>query len=199
LELHRLEIPIMDATAASTLFAWLDREIWLVTAQAHERRGGLIATFVNQASIVPDLPRVLVGLSRLHHTWELVEQSDAFALHLLNDHHLDWVWRFGLHSGRDRDKLEGLRVRQGGTGSPVLEDAIGWLDCRVECKIDTGDRTVYLAQVMESAVTHFAPPLTFQRLLQMAPPAQLAELKRQLHDDSERDAEAIRRWRSSRG
>lgn len=186
----------MDATAASTLFAWLDREIWLVTAQTDTRRGGLIATFVNSASIVPDLPRMLVGLSHQHQTWELVEQSNAFALHLLNERHIDWVWRFGLASGRDNDKLEGLRVRQVLTGSPVLEDAIGWLDCRVESKMDLGDRTVYLAEVVQGGVTHFAPPLTFQRLLHLAPAAQLAELKRQLHHDSERDAEAIRRWRS---
>ena len=65
----------MDLTAASTLFAWLGRELWLVTAQAGGRRGGLIATFVNQASIVPEMPRVLVGLARQHHTWELVEAS----------------------------------------------------------------------------------------------------------------------------
>ncbi|HTU21457.1 MAG TPA: flavin reductase family protein [Gemmataceae bacterium] len=188
----------MDSTDASTLFAWLDREIWLVTAQAGARRGGLIATFVSQASIVPDLPRVLVGLSRKHHTWELVEQSNAFALHLLGERHLDWVWRFGLESGRGQDKLHDLRVRQVSTGSPVLEDAIGWLDCRVEDRLDTGDRTVYLAEVVQAGVTAFAPPLRFQRLLQMAPPARLTELKRQLHHDSEIDAEAIRQWRTRR-
>jgi flavin reductase (DIM6/NTAB) family NADH-FMN oxidoreductase RutF len=188
----------MDATAASTLFAWLDREVWLVTARADKRRGGLIATFVNQATIVPELPRVLVGLAQQHHTWELVERSNAFALHLLSERHLDWVWRFGLESGRGHDKFQGLRVLQQSTGSPVLEDAIGWLDCRVEARLDTGDRTVYLAEVVLSGVTHFAPPLTMQRLLQLAPPAQLAELKRKLHDDSEIDAEAIRRWREAR-
>lgn len=187
----------MDSTAASTLFAWLDREIWLVTAQAGTRRGGLIATFVNPASIVQDMPRVLVGLSRQHYTWELIEQSNAFALHLLGEAHLDWVWRFGLESGRGRDKLHDLFVRQAITGSPVLEAAIGWLDCRVEDRLDAGDRTVYLAEVVQSAVTNYAPPLTFQRLLQLAPPGQLAELKRQLHRDSERDAEAIRQWRAN--
>lgn len=186
----------MDSTAASTLFAWLDREIWLVTAQAGTRRGGLIATFVNPASIVPDLPRMLVGLSCQHYTWELIEQSNAFALHLLGERHLDWVWRFGLESGRGQDKLQDLSVRQAITGSPVLEAAIGWLDCRVENRLQAGDRTVYLAEVVESSVTNYAPPLTFQQLLRLAPPAQLAELKRQLHRDSELDAEAIRQWRS---
>src|SRR6516225_9780017 len=78
--------PPMDSTAASTLIAWLDRELWLVTSQAGDRRGGLIATFVNPASIVADLPRMLVGLARQHHTWEVVEASGAFALHLLGEH-----------------------------------------------------------------------------------------------------------------
>jgi flavin reductase (DIM6/NTAB) family NADH-FMN oxidoreductase RutF len=188
----------MDLTAASTLFAWLDREIWLVTARADGRRGGLIATFVNQATIVSELPRVLVGLAKQHHTRELVELSNAFVLHLLSEHHLDWVWRFGLETGRERDKLEGLRVRQLQTGSLVLEDAVGWLDCRVEARLDTGDRTVYLAEVVQSGVTHFAPPLTMQRLLKLAPPIRLAELKRQLHRDGEIDAEAIRLWRAGR-
>jgi flavin reductase (DIM6/NTAB) family NADH-FMN oxidoreductase RutF len=185
----------MDATAASTLFAWLDREIWLVTAQANARRGGLIATFVSQASIVSDLPRMLVGVSRQHFTWELIEQSNAFALHLLGERHLDWVWHFGLESGRGRDKLQGLRVRQESTGSPVLEDAIGWLDCRVEGRLESGDRTIYLAEVVQGGVTHFAPPLTLQRLLHLGPAAQLAEMKRQLHHDSELDAEVIEQWR----
>ena len=186
----------MDVTAASTLFAWLDREIWLVTARADTRRGGLIATFVNQATIVPELPRVLVGLAAQHYTRELVESSNTFALHLLSENHLDWVWRFGLETGRERDKFEGLRVRNTITGSPVLDDAVGWLDCRVEARLDIGDRTVYLAEVVQSGVTHFAPPLTVQRLLKLAPPARLAELTRQLHRDGEIDAEAIRQWRA---
>lgn len=186
----------MDTTAVSTLLTWLDREIWLVTAQAETQRGGLIATFVNPASIVPDMPRMLVGLSRQHHTWELVERSNAFALHLLGEQHLDWIGRFGLQSGRGGDKLHGLRVRSMTTGSPVLENALGWLDCRVESRWETGDRTIYLAEVVQSGVAPFVPPLTFQRLVKLTPPDQLAEMKRQLHHDSERDAEAIRQWRS---
>jgi flavin reductase (DIM6/NTAB) family NADH-FMN oxidoreductase RutF len=185
----------MDATAATTLFAWLDPELWLVTAAADGRRGGLIATFVNEASIVADLPRMLVGLARQHHTWELVEASGAFALHLLSAEQLELVWRFGLTSGRGVDKLAGLPCHTGVTGSPLLEDAIGWLDCRVEARLETGDRTVYLAEVVQSRVTRFAPPLTFRRLLELAPPERVAELKRQRHADSHVDAEAIRAWR----
>src|SRR5262245_53477403 len=138
----------MDVTAATTLFAWLDRELWLLTAASGGRRGGLIATFVTQVSIVPDLPRVLVALARQHHTTGLVEASGAFALHLLGEENLELVWGFGLESGRDRDKFAGLETTTSGVGNPLLIGTVGWLDCRVEAKLDVGDRLVYTAEVV---------------------------------------------------
>jgi flavin reductase (DIM6/NTAB) family NADH-FMN oxidoreductase RutF len=186
----------MDLSAASVLFSLLDRELWVVTACAGSRRGGLVATFVAQASIVPEFPRVLVGIARQHHTWGLVEASEAFALHLLGEEHLDWVWRFGLRSGREVDKLEGLASRPGGTGSPLLTDALGWLDCRIEARLDTGDRTAYLAAVADAQAPRPGPVLTLKRMLQLAPPERVQDLKQQMARDASVDAEAIRTWRS---
>jgi flavin reductase (DIM6/NTAB) family NADH-FMN oxidoreductase RutF len=184
---------------AATLFGLVDRELWLLTAQAGGRRGGLIATFVSEASIADDLPRVAVGLAQQHYTCQLVEGSGAFALHLLGENHIDWVWRFGLHSGRDADKFQGLAVRAAATGSPILPDAVGWLDCRVEGRFNTGDRTIYLAEVVQSEATNHAAPLAMKRLLQLAPPERLREMKRQRQRDAVVDAEAIRAWRAARG
>ena len=185
----------MDPAAPTDLFRRLDRELWVVTAQAGGRRGGLIATFVSQATIVPERPRVLVGLAKAHHTWELVEQSSAFGLHLLGEEHLDWVWRFGLRSGRDGDKLDGLAVRPGSSGSPLLEGARGWLDCRVEARLDTGDRTVYLAEVLDARAPDARPVLTMGRMIQLATDEHRRELHEQLRSDAVLDAAAIRRWR----
>jgi flavin reductase (DIM6/NTAB) family NADH-FMN oxidoreductase RutF len=181
--------------SAAAVFAALDRELWLLTARAGERRGGLIATFVNQASIVPELPRVAVGVARQHFTWELIEAGGAFALHLLGEQQLEWVWHFGTQSGRQVDKLAGLSFRLAATGSPILTDALAWLDCRVEARLDTGDRTLYLAEVLDGQRLRPEPPLTVQRMVQLAPPEKLRELKQQLDQDSAVDAEAIRRWR----
>jgi flavin reductase (DIM6/NTAB) family NADH-FMN oxidoreductase RutF len=185
----------MPADPISDLFAQLDRELWVVTAAAGERRGGLIATFVSAASIVPAAPRALVGLSRQHQTWELVEASGAFALHLLRPEQLEWVWRFGTQSGREVDKFAGLPFQAGATGSPILPDALGWLDCRVEARLETGDRTVYLAEVLDGRFDRGARPLTTQQLRQLAPADKLAVLKQQLAHDSRLDEAAIQAWR----
>jgi flavin reductase (DIM6/NTAB) family NADH-FMN oxidoreductase RutF len=186
----------MNPDAASSLFQRLDRELWVVTAQAAARRGGLIATFVSQASIVPEMPRVIAGIARQHHTWGLIEASGAFALHLLGEHELDWVWRFGLQSGRDGDKLDGLATRMGASGAPILTAAPGWLDCRVEARLDTGDRTVYLAEVLESQTPGDAELLTVSRLRQVIPDHWRSVLLEQLRQDAAIDARAIAAWRS---
>src|SRR5436190_17382603 len=113
------------------LFHLVDREIWIVTAVAEQRRGGLVATWVMRASLDPEAPLVVVGLAPNHHTTELVLSSGAFALHLLTQEQLELVWRFALGSSRDRDKLAGLATTAGETGAPILADCLAWLDCRV--------------------------------------------------------------------
>jgi flavin reductase (DIM6/NTAB) family NADH-FMN oxidoreductase RutF len=194
---RRLEKVIMNPEAAGTLFRRLDREIWVVTAQAGERRGGLIATFVSQASIVPEFPRMIVGLARQHQTWSLIEASRTFALHLLGERELDWVWRFGLRSGGDGDKLAGLPVRVGVSGAPILHDAPGWLDCRVEARLETGDRTIFLAEVLDAQAPGATALLTVSRLRQLIPEDRMHELEEQMRRHITIEAEAIAAWRPS--
>jgi flavin reductase (DIM6/NTAB) family NADH-FMN oxidoreductase RutF len=187
----------MNADAVANVFARLDPAIWLVTAASGPRRSGLIATFVNQASIVPSMPRVLIGLARQHHTWELISESRVFGLHLLGEDHVDWVWRFGLRSGRMEDKLAGLRL-ESQSGPPLLADALAWLSCRVETALDTGDRTIFLAEALDGRVLSSASPLTMKRLLAVAPAEKLKDLKESVERDAKVDAAAIEKWRETK-
>src|SRR5438876_6036148 len=139
----------MSLSSVSQIWPEVDPALWLVTARAGDAQGGMIATFVNQASIAPEFPRMLVGLSHQHHTRQLVETSGGFALHLFEEDHLDWVWQFGLQSGWTVDKLHGVAFDIGTTGSPLLREARAWLDCRIEARLNTGDRTIYLAEVVD--------------------------------------------------
>jgi flavin reductase (DIM6/NTAB) family NADH-FMN oxidoreductase RutF len=188
----------MNNSPAFAIFARLDPPLWLLTSQAGEQRGGLIATFVNQASLPPDLPRVVVGLARHHFTWGLVEASSAFVLHLLGEEQLPWVWRFGLQSGHETDKLRDLTLADTAAGSPCLVEAQAWLACRVEARLDTGDRTLYLAEVVEAELQRSEPVLTMKHMLELAPEDRRRELKKQMQRDQAIDAVAIRSWRQSR-
>lgn len=185
----------MNEPAAHDLLRRLNREIWVATSTDGRRHGGLIATTVNSASLVPHLPRVVVEISKQHHTCELIEASGVFALHLLNEAHLEWVWRFGLSSGREHDKLAGLSWHAGQSGAPILDEAAAWLDCKVEARLDTGDRTVYLASVLDARPLGSEPILTLARVLELAPAERKAQLRTQIERQAALDAVAIEAWR----
>ncbi|MCF7984020.1 MAG: flavin reductase family protein [Thiohalocapsa sp.] len=202
------------ADAVDRVYHLYDPPLWLVTsaerAEPGSRRGGCIATFVARASIVRDRPRMLAGIARQHHTWRMIESSGAFCAHLLPRDALDLVWRFGLASGRDGDKFDAMEDHRSPLGNPLIRSALAWLDCRVESCMVSGDRSLYLAAVTgggtlppnRGAPTPGAPrpgaAMTVGDLIAGAPPDKRAELDRLYARDGQIDAEAMRRWRTTR-
>jgi flavin reductase (DIM6/NTAB) family NADH-FMN oxidoreductase RutF len=157
-----------------------------------------VATSVGQASIAPEAPRVLVGISRRHATWELVEASEAFALHLIAADRFDLLEQFGAHTGRDTDKFAGLAVEATPSGLPLLSDSLGWLDCRVETGWDAGDRTFYLAKAVAAQPPPKDAGVMTTRAIASAPEALRRELRRQYDADAAQDLAAILHWRQGR-
>src|SRR4051794_37653870 len=113
----------MSPTDVSSVFSLLDREMWLLTSSVAETRAGLVCTLVSQASIVPDAPRVWVGLSPQHHTTRVVRKAGSFLLQLVRPSHFDLVWKFGTHSGHDEDKFAGRDWETNERGHPRVPDA----------------------------------------------------------------------------
>ncbi len=188
----------MNPSASEALFQSLDRELWLVSSASKGRRGGLIATFVSQISLGPDWPRVIVSIAKQHNTCTLIEQSGAFGLHLLDLDQLELVWRFGLISGREVDKFEGLAAREGSCGTPILLDVPGWLDCRVLSQIDAADRTIFLGEVLDAFLDPSRPKLTAASLFERASPEHRRRLEANYQRDLQEQASEALAWRWSR-
>jgi flavin reductase (DIM6/NTAB) family NADH-FMN oxidoreductase RutF len=193
------------AAAVAAVYDLYDPPLWLVTAaegpEPGSRRGGCIATFVARASIIRDMPRMVAGIARQHHTWRMIEASGRFCVHLLPEDRLDLVRRFALSSGKQHDKYADLPdgpEQRTPEGSPFIAGTLSWLDCRVETRMSTGDRSVYIAAVTGGGVldADAGPPLTAARLMALMPEPERAELDRLYARDGGIDAEAIRRWRA---
>lgn len=181
--------------AIESVFHLYDPPVWLVTASADGRRGGLIATSATRASIVAELPRMLIAIAKQHHTWGLIVSSGRFALHLLPADHLDAIWCFGLTTGHTTDKLAGLSLGETPDGNPLYPACAAWVDCRVETSLDIGDRSVFLGEIVDGQTVREGPVLTVARLMRDAPPERRAELDRLYARDQGIDAAAIQAWR----
>jgi flavin reductase (DIM6/NTAB) family NADH-FMN oxidoreductase RutF len=137
-----------DLNEIDAAFRLMDHEIWIITAADGDRRGGLLATWVTAASIDRQRPVLLAGIAPNHFTAELVQASRAFAAHLLRPDQVELAWNFARDSGRIRDKLAGLMVASGHTGSPILADCLASFDCRVFARYSAGDRLFFWGDVV---------------------------------------------------
>ena len=173
----------MDATSIAAILGKLDQEVFVLTAADGDRRSGQIATWVMPATIIPQVPRLLVGVGRLTYTRELIEASRRFALNLLGQDQWRWVPHFGLQSGRDVDKFAAVPFERGLTDSPLLPGVIGHLECEVRSALDGGPHVFYLADVVAGKLVADRNPLRIHQLPAVLPPEDVATMKRLLEQD----------------
>jgi flavin reductase (DIM6/NTAB) family NADH-FMN oxidoreductase RutF len=178
------------------LFEKIDRPLWLVTSAADQVYGGLIATFVFNASLIPAVPRPILAIAKQHHTWKVIEQSGRVALHLLAPDNLDLVWRFGLASGTTVDRFAGLTFVRGEFGCPLLPQTLCGFECEVVTSLDIGDRTIFAARVASASFYREGDPLTTNQLRELADPARAEELERQRSADIGIDFQSLLHWKS---
>jgi flavin reductase (DIM6/NTAB) family NADH-FMN oxidoreductase RutF len=118
---------------------------------------GLTATAFTSVSLEP--PLVLVCIDRRAESHPHFHHSGVFAVNFLAAEHEDLSRRFALSGG---DKFDGLALRDGLTGAPLLAGALASLECRTVHTIEAGDHTIFVGQV-EGAAARDGEPLLYHR------------------------------------
>lgn len=149
----------MDYGRVAPIMGRLWSPLAAVTASWSGRDNAQVSLSIGGASIVPDVPRVVVQLYKTNFTHEMVKKSGAFALCFFRQDQQELVRQLGFVSGRDQDKLASLRYHSGVTSSPVLENCWGYLDCSVIDDLDGGDMTCFLAEVVDGGMVSPGEPL----------------------------------------
>ena len=131
-----------------------------VTTTDGTRSNGLISLSGGPASIVPEAPRAMVGITKYNLTHDLIAAGGVFVIHVLGnseeliDASIEIIKALGGRSGRDGDKFADLRVGAGATGAPILLDALSYVECRVTGSYDNDENTTYYGDVVAAARLH---------------------------------------------
>lgn len=95
------------------------------------------------------MPRVSVYISKTNVSHDLIYHSGVFGMHFLRADQWEVIWRLGLQSAQEvTDKLDGLGMRIGTTGCPLLVDVMAGMECQVVNAMDTGASTLFLGDVV---------------------------------------------------
>ena len=159
----------MDYQRIAPLIRHLWSPVAAVTSRSGDQANVQIAVSIGAASIVPDKPRVIVQIYKDNYSWGMIRDSQAFALNFLRPDQLQLLKSFGFVSGRDEEKLSNVDYNIGASGSPILQDCWGYLDCRVVNAMDAGDMTCFLGEVLDGEVFNESEPLWWPQARRMIP------------------------------
>jgi flavin reductase (DIM6/NTAB) family NADH-FMN oxidoreductase RutF len=95
-------------------------------------------------SVSLDPPLVAFCPARASSTWPLMRPAGRMVLNILGGDHEEISRRF---AARGIDRFEGVSHHPAPGGGPILDAAIGWLDCTLEAEHDGGDHTIVVVRV----------------------------------------------------
>jgi len=148
-----------DEASFRTVLGHFATGVTIVTSMDGDTPCGLAANSFTSVSIDP--PMVLFCAAKDSSTWPKIKAAGSFAVNILGDDQED-ICRVFATRGADRFSRIGWRA-SGGSSSPLLHEALAYVDCTIENEYDAGDHVVVIGKVIELGVTAKGGPLLFYR------------------------------------
>lgn len=128
----------------------------VVTVEANAQRIGLTVATLTSLSLDP--PLVGVAIAREAALHELLREAEAFAVSFLaaDQGHV------AEHFARGVPPIamwKGVAAREGELGAPLLDGALGWLECRLADALPVGTHTFFVGEVVSATEGEDGVPL----------------------------------------
>ncbi len=135
--------------------------IFMLATKTKDKVNGCITNTCMQVAANPT--RVAIACINKNLTCEMIKESGVFSMSILDQSStFDTIKRFGLQSGRNVDKFEGLECPGDVNGMPYLPfQTCAVLSCHVISSQDLGSHTLFIAQVDDAVRTSDNAPLTY--------------------------------------
>jgi flavin reductase (DIM6/NTAB) family NADH-FMN oxidoreductase RutF len=150
----------MATSEIAELFRRITAGVYVIGVAADGGRDAFTAAWVMQVSFDP--PLLALSINPGNASYPLLHAGRGFSVNVLREGQEEMARHFGLSSGRERDKLAGVRWRHGPRGDPLLEDALAWFECALVGTMPAGDHELVVGRVVDGGLAARAGrPLTY--------------------------------------
>ena len=141
----------MNADAKKTALRMIPYGLYILTSEHDGEIGAATVSWVTQASFQP--PLLVVGVKADSASHEIIKGSGAFVLNLLAQGQDDIASVFIKETQVENGTISGESYHKGSTGSPILDNAAAYLECRLVDTVEKGDHSVFVGEVVEATVS----------------------------------------------
>ncbi|MEQ8756291.1 MAG: diflavin flavoprotein [Coleofasciculus sp. G1-WW12-02] len=120
--------------------------LYIITAQKGDIKSAMLASWVSQASFKPLGLTIAVAKDRAIES--LMQVSDRFVLNILEEGNYQALMKHFLKRfPPGADRFEGVKTQTATNGSPILTDALAYVECKVESRMELSDHWIVYASV----------------------------------------------------
>ncbi len=149
-----------NAVAKKTLRLFTYGLYVATTADKAGNTGSMLVNWVWQVSFEPRM--LALAVENTAHFLDVIRESGVFAINVLESGQREFAGHFGKSTAKVGDKLIGYEWTTGSTGSPLLAEALGAVECRVVARQPAGDHILFLGEVVDAHYNQDGEPLTMK-------------------------------------
>jgi flavin reductase (DIM6/NTAB) family NADH-FMN oxidoreductase RutF len=127
--------------------------LYVIGSRAGEQRNAMTANLVMQVSSDPKL--VGVSVEREAFTHQLISDGRCFSVNIISREDRAIVRKFTKPVEVDEGArtLNGFPFHDGASGAPLLDQAVAFVDCRLERAVELGAHTLFIGEVVDAGFT----------------------------------------------
>jgi flavin reductase (DIM6/NTAB) family NADH-FMN oxidoreductase RutF len=151
---------MFDTAVAKKVLRMFTYGMYVVTTAADEEVGAFTADWVTQVSFEPRM--LAVSVEQDAFSLGVLREGNVFAVNVLETGQRELAGRFGRATAKVGNKLESYPYTRGSTGSPLLAEALGAIECRVVHEHPVGDHVLFVGEVVDAHLNREGEPLTMK-------------------------------------
>ncbi|MBL1203561.1 MAG: diflavin flavoprotein [Nostoc sp. ZfuVER08] len=136
----------VPATSVEQAVGRIVGSLCVLTAKQDDISSAMLASWVSQASFSP--PGLTIAVAKDRAVESLTHSGNKFVLNILREgNHLGLMKHFLKPFGPGQDRFADVASQEAENGSPVLTDALAYLECSVQNRMESGDHWLVYATV----------------------------------------------------
>lgn len=142
---------MLDEQAKKTILRKIPHGIYVCGVKDGEDINCFTASWVTQSSFKP--PLIVNCVNTSHKSHEMITNSGVFSLSFLESGQKEVAKTFFQPLHRVGNKFEDVEFYLGEeTGCPIISNSLGYVECKVVGKVEQGDHTVFVGEVIGAGV-----------------------------------------------
>ncbi|MFN6539838.1 MAG: diflavin flavoprotein [Nostoc sp. EkiNYC01] len=136
----------VPATTVEQAVGRIVGSLCVLTAKQDDISSAMLASWVSQASFSP--PGLTIAVAKDRAVESLTHSGNKFVLNILKEgNHLGLMKHFLKPFGPGQDRFADVASQEAENGSPILTDALAYLECSVKNRMESGDHWLVYATV----------------------------------------------------